>query len=243
MRSFFTSGAVATLVALAAVSTAWAQDVTPTDTGNSTAKAKAQEVAGAITALGVNFSAYRDPFSNFNWMIVRVDFIAKENPNPSPVNPKWVDGVTVTLTLGWGPPNTSSAEVDLALTAKAKLVSIEVGKRNSVLFFVPPEVLQRGLSVAGSSAAIPLSVQAPTYYVAQFDAGGVPIEPNKQSLSSTLINRAYVDGFLKAAEDKTDATKGWMLNATTVPSFVLYNVVSQGIGGGAMPTVVPDSGH
>jgi hypothetical protein len=236
MRLLFTPTAIASAALLAMASYASAQDAS--------APAAGPEATGVVMVDKIDFSKpVTDPLSNYMWMVGEVDFTFRSNPEGDAPNPKWVNNVAVTLTLGWGKPG----EIDLAVSTTATLLSVEVGKKNAVFFMVPPEVLQPGLNGSGT----PVSARnAPTFYVASFKAGDTSIEPDARSVSvATLNNRTAIDAFLQHAQDQVSKNPGGLLTGTTAP-FYIYSLAlgvtltNSPRAGGVLPTLVNStSGH
>jgi hypothetical protein len=194
-------------------------------------QAPAASATTSLSVTDVNFSSpLQDPLARGTWMVAEVEFA------PKVAGSKWLDGVDVTLTIGWGKTG-SRAEIDLALTSSIHLLAVENDKRYAVFFFVPPEVLAH-------DGKNPFAANTPpTFYAVQFKAGGNSLsdEYRKSDVSyESLPSKEYVDAFVAKGQ------KGELLSEAEVPSYVLMAVVSGSrIGSNVLPTFVQntDSGH
>jgi len=224
MRLFFTPKTLALASGLALAVAVWP--------GQAWGQA-AGKPSTAITVDRVSFEQLQDNYSAGNsWMLAKVEFTAHSNPDAQAVNPRWVKDVSVTLTLGWGASGTPP-QLDLAVSATAKLVAVEVNTSTVVMFFVPPEFLQSGSkNPAGLSAS-----SQPTYYVAQIVAAGATIDPGKMAVSSnSLPTQNYIDGFLRASGEQTSKNAGMMLTADSVPAYISLSA-AQKANGETIPTL------
>jgi hypothetical protein len=186
----------------------------------------------AITVDGVTVNSVQDRFNTSNqWMQVKVDITAKSNPAAGAVNPKWIPDVVVGLTLGWGKTGTPP-QLDMAVAGTAKLVALELNTKTTVLFYLSPEFLQ-------SASKNPNGFQAgnkPDFFVVDINAGGVAIEKSKTAVSTSLPNRNFVDGFLRAAQDQVTKNAGMMLTTDNVPWFILQAGAGN-MGGAVIPAL------
>ncbi len=223
MRLFFTPKTLALASGLALALAMWP------------AQAGAQPAAGlskAISVEGIAFQPVRGQNPDNSWMVALVELTAKSNPDAQALNPKWVPDVSVTLTLGWG-ENKTPPQLDLAVSATAKLVALQVNGKAMVMFFVPPEFLQSGSkNPAGLNAN-----SKPTFYVVQVTAAGTAIDLGKQAVSSSLPSQNYIDGFLRASGDQTTKNAGMMLTTQSVPAYILTTAISQYANGATIPTL------
>jgi len=229
MRAFFTPKTLA-LTGLALALAFWPGRACAQQSGSATASP-----AKAVQVDSVSFKPISDPYNQrYGWMQVRVDLTAKFNPNTQALNPKWVPDVNVMATLGWGSKSGKSGapQIDVAVTATAKLVALEVNTRSTVMFYLPPEFLQSATkSPSGINASMP-----PDFFVVQVQAGGTTMDPTAKSVSSSsLPDKSYVDGFVRAAGDLASKNSGMMLPANEVPYYI-YRVGLDGASGTVVPT-------
>ncbi len=192
------------------------------------------ESVDQVSTAQASFSEFKDPYSHNSWMVAQVDFTGKA-PGPE----KWMNNVTVTLTMAWGEKG-SSPQIETALTATINLVAIESGKRNAVFFFVSPEILGQGPHETTYEAG-----KVPTFYAIQYSVDGHPVSLGKLDYSTqTLPDANFVKGFLNKAGEK--AQKGVLFEEATVPPYVLnaalFRLTSDG---SAFPTYLQsaDAGH
>jgi hypothetical protein len=223
MRTFSTPKTLALASGLALALSGWLLPAT----------ALAQTESKAIVVDQVTVTSVQDRFNSQNrWMQVEVDVLAKSNPAQSPLNPNWVPGVSVTLTLGWGSAGATPA-LDLAVAATAQLVALQVNQRTAVVFYLPPEFLQ-----SGSTNPSGLNADSkPTFYVVSITAGTTTMAMTSSSVSSSLPDRNYVNGFLSKASDQTSKNAGMMLTTHEAPYYVVSQGLSQLGGGAVIPTL------
>jgi hypothetical protein len=198
--------------------------------GSSKSSKEPGEVAGVFQLSNFNCAQAGPDNSTYKGMLIKMDLQARANPDTTAVNPKWLENVEVTLTVGWGSKSADAPKIDQALTATAKLVGVEVNSRTTVAFYIAPEFFQ-----IQSALNINLSTE-PSFWVVSIKVGDIPIQPSRSTVSSSLSGgRVWVDGFLSAAGNLAGKNAGIMVPIYDAPGSV-YDQLSQ--SGGSMPTYI-----
>jgi len=233
MRSFLTPTLCFCAALLAASPTLSMGADAAIATAPTVAMPSATDLAKVITVNNIQFNnAVSDPFIHNDWMVMRIDMLATailssaqiqalNDVEPSNQNAIWLDGVSCTVTLGWGIMG-AKAQVDMAVSSTVKLAPMRLGNTCSLFFLVPPEILQRGIRGTLVNSRTP-----PTFYVIQFSIGSTALQPSNLGVSGVLQgNRAYVDGFLQAAAAKLPLFDGGLIPGPQAP-FYVYQLALQ----------------
>ncbi|WOO41887.1 hypothetical protein [Rubellicoccus peritrichatus] len=152
----------------------------------------------------VNFNSNARPYK---WNNIVIQLQANQNPDPQAANPRYVDNITVTLTLGY---ESKGASPFTFYQAEATLVTLETGKKKEIAFWMPYDVVQRD--------NLP---KEPKYWIVELEVNGQQLNllvDNKKSFSSGFTNLDSINGFKSQASGKLSETDGIL-----VPTYLSPN--------------------
>lgn len=152
----------------------------------------------------VNFNNRTGPFK---WNNIVIQLQANENPDPQAYNSKYVDNITVILTLGY---ETKTKNEFVFYQSEATIITLETGKKKEMAFWMPYSVVERGnLS------------KEPKYWLVELEVNGQQLDlltSNNKSYSSGFTGRSSVEGFKSQASGKLSETEGIL-----VPTYLSPN--------------------
>ncbi|MEO0794507.1 MAG: hypothetical protein AAFX93_05080 [Verrucomicrobiota bacterium] len=132
-----------------------------------------------------------------NWKdtLIEVELVANGNPNPDAPNPKYVDNIGVTLTIGYAHPNKDGEFI--FHSSSVVITTLEVAKSRKIGFWLPYDIVERD-NVA----------KEPKFWYVDVEIDGSPIAPTGANIraraSSDLQNPTALNSFQNKASDATE---------------------------------------
>jgi len=156
------------------------------------------------------------------WNRVEIVLLAKENPDDKANNTKWVRNVEVDLALVYKDEKAAdkaSAENLVVMKAKARLFALEVGKKTSVVYYIP-----------GEAYSIYRIQKDPFAWSIELSVNGVKTPLSKSNLktmlSKTILKssdpkKAY-ESYKKLVESAAPTNEGVLMPLPQCPFNVQY---------------------
>ncbi len=150
-------------------------------------------VVGAIKVRDVKF----DKIGRDEWIRARIELVASDNPLPEPKNRRFLDDIKLHFYLIYGRQSTGFDFYE----SEVEIVSMEIGKRYHIDFFLPGVVVERDQ----------LSKE-PFAYLVEFEISGndFPFNPSHAS-SNISLNEAARGSMKSRTESEGSINRGILL--------------------------------
>lgn len=144
----------------------------------------------------INRVDFRNSVRPFNWNLVAVEVEAFRNPDPEASNPRYVDDIIITVTLGYENQNGDGFTF---YQTEANLVTLETRKSKEIGFWMPYAVVERD--------NLP---KEPKFWLVELEVAGQKLDllSNDKSFSSSFTSRQSIEGFLRQASSGLSETEG-----------------------------------
>jgi hypothetical protein len=163
--------------------------------------AQSREGPTLVQVTDVDFNSKVRPF---DWSNMVIELEAQQNEDPDARNPRYVENIKVTVTLGY---EIEGGTIDY-YQSSAEIIALEVSQKRSIAFWLPEVIVERdNLN------------EEPTYWLIELEAAGrpVPLDERRHFNRSKLRDYNMIQGFKARAAEATAATAGYLLPTYLTP--------------------------
>ena len=140
-----------------------------------------------ITVDNVKFNSGVSPY---DWNNIVIKLRANSNPDPEAANPRYVDNITVRLSVAYEDGANKGKYV--AFESEVTIATIEVGKDKTFAFWIPYDIVERGNFG-----------KEPFGWVIELQGDGKKLPMNRDNTSSNITNDAALQSFYTNAVSPT----------------------------------------